>query len=390
MSEIDGIDQEFFFSKSTGKTYYSKTFGRGEIMRFHDRVFENSLAPVFARVDKEIVLQITHSGRIQVKAVVLDESRGIKTLIIQKYGKTAGPNEYARFTFRGREIEALLDFIASIPIVPLPGETKLRLNDDELRQIRLTHGQASAIISKNPELFLKLALNEHLTRDLVAVGYRRAQLERFRALMNDEETDEATWQAFFETNTWIFGYGLSYQFLSALDGKKLEQTVRGHDLTGSGKRVDALMKTRGRISSLCFVEIKKHSTPLVSARSYRPDVWAPSSELAGGVAQVQSTVHAALEVLARTLTPRDDFGDPTGEVLYNIQPRSCLVIGSLAQFQREHGIDNAEFRSFELYRRNTTSPEIITFDELLERAQFIVEHAEQAQPEETEEDDMPF
>jgi hypothetical protein len=44
---------------------------------------------------------------------------------------------------------------------------------------------------------------------------------------------------------------LSYQFLTGLDDKKLEQVVKGFDLTGRGKRVDGLMRTRGRISSLC-------------------------------------------------------------------------------------------------------------------------------------------
>lgn len=389
MPEIDGVDREYFRSKSPGKTYISKTFGKGEVLRYHDRVFDNDLAPVFARVADETVLKVRYSGRVQIKATVFDSDRKIKTLLIQKYTSGTEPDDRYHFTFRGAELNALLDFLANIPMVPLEGEAKIHLTDDDLRQIKLTNLQANSIISKNPELFLQLAQSDKLTRDLIAVGYRRKQLERFQSLMNDEEADEATWQAFFEQNTWIFGYGLSYQFLSALDGKKLEQTVRGNDLTGAGKRVDALMKTRGRISSLCFVEIKKHNTPLVSARSYRPDVWAPSSELTGGVAQVQNTVLAALENLTRTLTPRDDFGDPTGEVLYNIQPRSCLVIGSLSQFQSDHGINNAEFRSFELYRRNTTSPEIVTFDELLERAQFIVEHAEQEQPEEIE-DDMPF
>ena len=68
------------------------------------------------------------------------------------------------------------------------------------------------------------------------------------------------------------------------------------------------------------------------------------------------------------------MGDPTGEVLFNIEPRSCLVVGSLEQFQSDHGINVPKFRSFELYRRHTGRPEIITFDELLQRARFIVEH----------------
>lgn len=384
---IDSVDEDYFYKKVPGRTYYSRTFRTERAMRYHDRVFENGPAPSFYLVKKELVLQETHSGRVQVKAVVVDDDRSIKTLIIQKYGKAAGPSGHARFTFKGSEIDALLEFVTSIPVVPLEGETKLRLTDEDMRRIKLTHGQASSFIKQNLELVLQLAQSAHLTRDLIAVGYRRKQLDRFREMMDDPDTDEPAWQAFFEENTWIFGYGLSYQFLSALDGKTLEQTVRGSDIDGPGKRVDALMKTRGRINSLCFVEIKKHTTPLLS-REYRTGAWAPHYELAGGVAQVQATVHSALENLSRTFSPRNQAGDPTGEVLFNIQPRSCLVIGSLSELTGEHGANNAKFRSFELFRRNVTSPEIITFDELLERAQFIVEHAEKTS--DGLDDEMPF
>jgi hypothetical protein len=384
---INSKDEDYFYKKVPGRTYYSSTFRTERAMRYHDRVFENGPAPSFYRVDKEIVIKEEPSGRSQIKAVVVDDDRSIKTLIIQKYGVAAGPSGHARFTFKGPEIDALLDFITSIPIVPLEHENKLRLTDEEIRRVKLTHGQANSFIKQNLELFLQLAQSDHLTRDLIAVGYRRKQLDRFRAMMADRSIEEPQWQAFFEENTWIFGYGLSYQFLSSLNGKKLEQTVRGSDIDGPGKRVDALMKTRGRINSLCFVEIKKHTTELVG-REYRTGAWAPHFELAGGVAQVQNTVHTAIENLARTLRPRHEDGGSTGEVLYNIQPRSCLVIGNLADLYGDHGLDEDKYRSFELFRRNITSPEIITFDELLERAQFIVEHAEKASEE--LDDDIPF
>jgi len=42
----------------------------------------------------------------------------------------------------------------------------------------------------------------------------------------------------------------------------------------------------------------------------------------------------------------------------------------------DKGVNQERYRSFELFRRNTTSPEIITFDELYERARFIVEQHE--------------
>jgi hypothetical protein len=249
----------------------------------------------------------------------------------------------------------------------------------------LDQSLARQIFAKNPEIFLDLAQQGDIARDLVAVGYRRKQLNLFEKLLRDPEyfaaeqqrikcKPEAVWQSFIEANTWIFGYGLSYQFLSHLDGRGLEQVVRGSDLTSRGKRSDAIMKTRGLISSMCFVEIKRHDTHLLGSNPYRPGVWSPSSELAGGISQVQGTVRSAIEVLGQKLQPTDEKGAPTGEILFNVDPRSILVIGSLQQFQTEQGLNEQMFRSFELFRRNTWRPEIITFDELLERARFIVGH----------------
>jgi len=47
------------------------------------------------------------------------------------------------------------------------------------------------------------------------------------------------------------------------------------------------------------------------------------------------------------------------------------------QFQTLNGPNEMKFRSFELFRRNTWRPEIMTFDELLQRARFIVDHCEE-------------
>jgi hypothetical protein len=57
------------------------------------------------------------------------------------------------------------------------------------------------------------------------------------------------WQKFFEKNTWMFGYGLGYLFISALDEKKLEQVVQDFSLVQYGKRADGVLKTRGAISA---------------------------------------------------------------------------------------------------------------------------------------------
>ena len=229
-------------------------------------------------------------------------------------------------------------------------------------------------------------------KDVATLGHRRKQLGEFEHLLNDDGflesyksslganiKTEAVWQDFFEKNTWIFGYGLNYYFNSPLDDEKLEQAVKGHDFTGAGKRVDVLLKTHGFISALSFGEIKTHKTHLLKqvASPYRKESWQISDELSGGIAQVQRSVQVSLSNIRSRTTIKDEIGAPTGEQLFLYQPKSFLVIGSLSEFQSAHGINEEKYSSFELFRRNLSAPEIITFDELFQRAKFIVESSEE-------------
>ena len=72
------------------------------------------------------------------------------------------------------------------------------------------------------------------------------------------------------------------------------------------------------------------------------------------------------------LTDADGFA--TGESLYLIKPKSFLLIGSFNEFKNDKGNIPTEekFISFELFRRSLTDLEIITFDELYERAVAVV------------------
>lgn len=395
---MDDNERDFHFNKQPNTTYFSRRIAPtvGEPLRILSSVVETAGALRFAKVKNEILLRATPGGRVEIKATIVEDDRDIQTLTIQKFTPASGPSDKVHFTFLGREIEALLEFMAGVKTIDFGGDGKGKLSRDAVRTVVLDAVQAHQIFSTNQDLFVALAEREDLQRDLVAVGYRRRQLDRFERMLNDPsafsaeqahycKTPEATWQAFFEENTWIFGYGLTYQFLSGLDEKRLEQTVRGADLSGPGKRIDALMKTRGIISSLCFVEIKRHDAELLDhGKPYRSGAWAVSRELSGGVAQVQTTVADTLDRLSRAITVSDADGDPTAELLFNVHPKSFLVIGQLSEFQSEHGINQPKFRSFEMFRREMRSPEILTFDELLNRARFIVDHPVQSSSVETD------
>jgi hypothetical protein len=56
------------------------------------------------------------------------------------------------------------------------------------------------------------------------------------------------------------------------------------------------------------------------------------------------------------------------ESIYTVKPRGIVVIGNLSE------LNSREKRnSFEQFRNNLSNPEVITYDELYERARYIVE-----------------
>lgn len=338
----------------------------------------------FAKVKDELVLRHKQGAKTCITAKFFEDNRKIFVLSIQGYTVATDKPHNASFAFVGEEIGKLVEFLNHVQAMPLTSRGSQKITDEDLSRVILSNAQAQAIFHDNQVLFTEVLRSAITKEDLIAIGYRKRQLQIFQKLLDDpayfEEVkvrkqckDEGVWQKFFEKNPWIFGYGLSYVHLSSLDDKKLEQVVHGHTVSEHGKRVDALLRTRGVISSLCFAEIKTHKTALLQTKPYRSGCWAPSDELAGGVSQVQGTVALATESIRNKLSITDEVGKPTGEEAFNYTSKSFMVIGSLQEFMTDRGVNQEQYRSFELFRRNTTSPEIITFDELYERARFIVE-----------------
>jgi hypothetical protein len=244
----------------------------------------------------------------------------------------------------------------------------------------------SSLYSLEPARFRDMIERDESARDVIAVAGRRAAHRRIRMLLHDDEyfdletqrtpdgKAETVWQRFFEDNPWILGVSLAGQLLTSWDDERLEQVVAGFSVAGAGKRTDALLQTTGRVRSLVLAEFKTHRTPLLGGE-YRPGCWSPSGDLAGGVAQSQGTAYRAVDQIGERLFRRSDDGSElTSEGgTYLIRPRSFLVIGQLAELLGIHGgIHPDKMRSFELYRRSTTEPDILTFDELLARAEWLV------------------
>lgn len=372
-----------------GKTYISpslQAFGDKERrVRIASKILPSEDGYEYAKERDEVVLRKKPDAQTYITAKFLEDTRQTFVLTVQKFVSETGQPYGSGFSFVGEEIGRFCEFLANIQSVDFKSRAKVNITDEELRKIALTAHQAKTFVTENQDLFAEALKSEVTTEDLIAVGYRKKQLSVYENLLSDqiyfddlkkrkECSNEGLWQRYFEKNPWVFGYGLGYIFLSGLDDKKLEQVVQGHSVDSHGKRVDALMKTKGIISNLCFVEIKTHLTELLESKTYRSGCWAPSQELAGAIAQVQGTVSSAVENLSSKINPSDKEGNPTGEEIFNYQPKSYLVIGSMNEFISDNGVNKDKLRSFELLRKNTINPEIITFDELYERAKFIVHH----------------
>lgn len=377
-------EEEIFNRSRTDKTYTSPSFPdlTGRKLRIANKVVDGGRGYEYATIKEELVLRQTPGGRYQIKATFIEDDRTFQTVTIQKFTSKGRPKEY--FSFRGREVATFIEFMTNIRRIHFPNEGKLNILDSDLEQLLLKPDQARRLAADNPELIAALARTEITSEDIIALGYRKKQLKIFEKLLSDEayfnslverhgKTLEGLWQWFFEKNPWIFGYSLSLVNFGPLDQRKLEQSVYGHDLMGRGKRVDALLRSRALLSTTAFVELKHHRTNLVAQTSYRAGVWQPSKELVGGVAQVQGTVAAALDRWRAVEPVTDREGDSTGETLYTTEPRSFVICGTLYEFEGDRGVNERKFRSFELYRRNLIRPEIVTFDELYERACLIVQ-----------------
>lgn len=241
------------------------------------------------------------------------------------------------------------------------------------------------LISSNPDLATRLSLARIQTN-------RSNALNAFRENLKSNNADESFWQEFFAYNDWIFGYGLNYQFLHLL---KEQPDYGGRTFEGTGsQKGDFLMKTVADSQFTVLVEIKTPSTKLLSYTKTEPrqvkyprnDVWLLSSDLLGAISQIQ--------VNCRTWSIDSQRSENTRPLekqnIYTVEPKGILIIGNTKELVSNESIVSC----FESYRRNTKNPEIVTFDELYKRAEFIVNNKIQETPKKKteidEDDDFPF
>jgi hypothetical protein len=208
------------------------------------------------------------------------------------------------------------------------------------------------LVEMNPDLTTKLALAK-------VQSDRMQSVKAFESNMQLSK-NEKFWQSFLSKNDWIFGYGLTYYCMSTIDREVL---VGGKNInnSGGGQVCDFLLRTNGNARFSSLVEIKCPETKLIQ-REDRNGVYPISRELAAAVSQIQIYCNS----WGKNRTEEAVIKEICENYL-TVSPKGILVIGNLKE------LDSKEKRiSFELFRRSLHNIDIITYDELLERAKFIV------------------
>lgn len=314
------------------------------------------------------VIDVTVRCKLAVKAFWVKDKADFGTLALIKltHHKTHGWREDSRIQITHFQLGQIRDFLGVIASLDLGDARKIKVS---LENVNLAAPNSLLSSDKASEVIAQLAESPDLHQDIYALGAKRAALAEFDAQMG-KGLSEADWQKFFEANPWIFGHGLRYVALGKVADTLMARTT-GSEYDRAGKTTDALMRTRAQVSQFVFVEIKKDSTALLrkAVDPYRPGCWGVSAELSNAVTQAQKTTFDFARQRFRE-AGKDSAGNDTGEVTYAVEPRSYVVIGN----SNELAGNDDKVACFELYRRNVRSPEILTFDELLYRARFIVQN----------------
>lgn len=357
--------------------YVSKRFPKGSSealgQRFAYEVTDRVTSEVvFSSEDGwEVVLGETPT-RQQLKALFWESNRGVGHLAFQRFNVNGKPIHNKKTLLLGRqELNGLMGFLGKIEAVELHGVDGARFSPEAARQLLEGFDLPVDLLRERSADVVEFLRHDIAAPEVVALARRRDKLAELRDLI-DTDPSEPECQSWLEDEPWVLGFGAAPQFLH-LVGAKLEQVVAGFDIDSSGSRPDALMRTAAQLSALVFVEIKRPGAPLVKTSRYRPDVWEPEVDVVGGVAQLHTATDKARRTIGDRHRVKDSDGFETGVIAELCRPRSVLVVGRLDSLCNDGGHPHhAKFRSFESFRRSLREPEILTFDELINRADAAV------------------
>jgi len=211
---------------------------------------------------------------------------------------------------------------------------------------------AELVLEKMKELELK-----SLVKIDSLLGLTRIQKAIDLWEVNHLNSDEEFWQGFFKENTWLISQAFSYPMV-IIDDKAY---LGGKSIFNKGGHIIDFLFQNKISSNLVLVEIKTPTTSLLSGE-YRDGIYSVSKDLSGAIGQILC-YQDSLEKEYHSLLAKSAIEG----LVFN--PKCLLIIGNLIY----EDFNKAETQSFELFRNDLKSVDIITYDELFEKVKLMSE-----------------
>ncbi|MCB1583499.1 MAG: DUF4263 domain-containing protein, partial [Xanthomonadales bacterium] len=334
----------------------------------------------------------TRGGKQKIQATVLQTDGLVKVPVIYvsrinvKTGTVATSGEQQMCLYP-EVAEKLYQLIGKLKSVDFSNPSGFRISPEELNKLPSNIiGEEDSYLSAlrqspNRANIIETLINEGsiTSKDIINTSYRRKELNKFKELIETEDywkkyaeennlstnSEEKVWQVFFEKNEWIFGYGLDYRYKSIL---QREANISENDISGANTVISDYLLGDKKFTT--FVEIKKPSTPLFAGGQNRSNSWRLSNELIYSVSQILEQKASGLIKLEKP--QYDSSGNLINQKAYD--SKVILIIGTWKQLNQS--INNYEIeikkKTLELFRNDSRNIELLTFDELYDRANFIV------------------
>ena len=258
-------------------------------------------------------------------------------------------SEKDAFTFRSDEFEKLLEFLRRIEFIDLSNEEKFQIEDISISAGPkiITDATDRAIINRIKQLNrnerlenIFRSLHHELTPSEINLLLGRKQaLELFQTQLSLKAWAEADWQDFFESQSWVFGYGLDYRIMRLFDR---EMVVGTGGTDNRNKPTSDFLMNFTDYSVL--VEIKLPETRIFQTRrGGRSGTWRFSADFIDAVSQV-------LEQKAEWLSASSnaEHYDKSGERLLKARTRdvkAILVIGNKGEFSETQNVRDEILRA---------------------------------------------
>ena len=172
---------------------------------------------------------------------------------------------------------------------------------------------------------------------------------------DEESKKESFWQEEFESNPHI----LSVAIPNILQIISDQTYMGGKRIDNRGSSIADFVYKKG-IDNVCIIEIKTPLTKIIEKNKYRDNVYVPSQELTSSIVQVKQK-----DSLMKNYNAIWRESHEEGINFKAFDPKCYLIIGNTSD------LNTKQLESFNLFRNELRTVEVITYDELLSKMEIL-------------------